>query len=57
MRTEAAAKRIDQQKAGFHPSINLLVSIGLQSLGIDDLSKSGSKFGGSIGPAISAADF
>lgn len=56
MRTEAAAKRIDQQKAGFYPSINLLAFIGLQSLGIDDLSKSGSKFG-SIGPAISLPIF
>jgi NodT family efflux transporter outer membrane factor (OMF) lipoprotein len=56
LRTEAAAKRIDQQKAGFYPSINLLAFIGVQSLGIDKLTKSGSDIGG-IGPAISLPIF
>jgi NodT family efflux transporter outer membrane factor (OMF) lipoprotein len=56
LRTEAAAKRIDQQKAGFYPSINLLAFVGVQSLGIDKLSKSGSDIG-SIGPAISLPIF
>ena len=56
LRTEAAAKRIDQQKAGFYPSINLLAFVGVQSLGIDKLSKSGSNIG-SIGPAISLPIF
>ena len=56
LRTEAAAKRIDQQKAGFYPSINLLAFVGLQSLGIDKLTKSGSDIG-SIGPAISLPIF
>lgn len=56
LRTEAAAKRIDQQKAGFYPSINLLAFIGVQSLGIDKLTKSGSDIG-SIGPAISLPIF
>jgi NodT family efflux transporter outer membrane factor (OMF) lipoprotein len=56
LRTEAAAKRIDQQKAGFYPSINLLAFVGLQSMGIDKLTKSGSDIGG-VGPAISLPIF
>jgi NodT family efflux transporter outer membrane factor (OMF) lipoprotein len=56
LRTEAAAKRIDQQKAGFYPSVNLLAFVGVQSLGIDKLTKSGSDIG-SIGPAISLPIF
>jgi NodT family efflux transporter outer membrane factor (OMF) lipoprotein len=55
-RTEAAARRIDQAKAGFYPSVNLLGFAGLQSLGIDTLAKAGSGFG-SIGPAISLPIF
>ncbi len=55
-RTEAAARRIDQAKAGFYPSVNLLGFAGLQSLGIDNLTKSGSGVG-SIGPAISLPIF
>ncbi|HTN93577.1 MAG TPA: efflux transporter outer membrane subunit [Gallionella sp.] len=56
LRTEAAAKRIDQQKAGFYPSVNLLAFAGVQSLGIDNLTKSGSDIG-SVGPAISLPIF
>jgi NodT family efflux transporter outer membrane factor (OMF) lipoprotein len=56
LRTEAAAKRIDQQKAGFYPSVNLLAFVGYQSLGIDNLTKSGSDVG-SVGPAISLPIF
>lgn len=56
LRTEAAAKRIDQQKAGFYPSINLLALVGFQSLGIHNLIKSGSAIGG-FGPAISLPIF
>ncbi len=55
-RTEAAARRIDQAKAGFYPSVNLLGFVGLQSLGIENLTKSGSDLG-SIGPAISLPIF
>ena len=55
-RTEAAARRIDQAKAGFYPSVNLLGFVGLQSLGIENLTKSGSGVG-SIGPAISLPIF
>ena len=52
LRTEAQLKRIDQKKAEFYPNINLAGFIGLQSLGLNMLSKSGSTTG-SIGPAIS----
>ena len=39
LRTEAAAHRIDEQKAGFYPSVNLLAFAGVQSLGIHNLVK------------------
>ena len=53
---EAQLKRIDQKKAEFYPNINLAAFIGVQSLGLDMLSKGGSNFG-SIGPAISLPIF
>jgi NodT family efflux transporter outer membrane factor (OMF) lipoprotein len=56
LRTEAAAKRIDQQKAGFYPSVNLMAFAGFQSLGIGNLTKSGSD-AASVGPAISLPIF
>lgn len=56
LRTEAAAKRIDQRKAGFYPSVNLLAFAGFHSLGIDNLTRSGSNIGG-FGPAISLPIF
>ncbi|HVO46423.1 MAG TPA: efflux transporter outer membrane subunit [Steroidobacteraceae bacterium] len=56
LRTEAAARRIDQAKAGFYPSVNLIALIGVQSLGIENLVKSGSDLGGA-GPAISLPIF
>jgi NodT family efflux transporter outer membrane factor (OMF) lipoprotein len=56
LRSEAAARRIDQQKAGFYPSVNLVAFLGVHSLGIDNLTKSGS-FVGNIGPAISLPIF
>jgi NodT family efflux transporter outer membrane factor (OMF) lipoprotein len=55
-RTEAAARRIDHQKAGFYPSVNLMAFVGLQSLGIANLNKSGSSVG-SVGPAVSLPIF
>ena len=55
-RTEAAARRIDQQKAGFYPSVNLMAFVGVQSLGIDNLTKSGSSVG-SVGSGDFAAHF
>ena len=56
LRTEAQLRRIDQKKAEFYPDINLSAFIGLQSLGLDLLSKGGSSVG-SIGPAISLPIF
>ena len=56
LRTQAQLKRIDQKKAEFYPNINLSAFIGLQSLGLDMLGKSGSTVG-SVGPAISLPIF
>ena len=56
LRTEAQLKRIDQKKAEFYPNINLAGFIGLQSLGLNLLTKDGSTTG-SIGPAISLPIF
>lgn len=53
---EAAANRIDQKKAEFYSNVNLMAFVGVQSLGIDMLDKSGSTFG-SVGPAISLPIF
>lgn len=54
--TEAQLSRIDQKKAEFYPNVNLSAFIGVQSLGLNMLSKSGSDIGG-IGPAISLPIF
>jgi NodT family efflux transporter outer membrane factor (OMF) lipoprotein len=56
LRAEAAARRIDQKRAGFYPSVNLTAFVGVQSLGIDKLTKSGADFGG-VGPAVSLPIF
>ena len=56
LHTEAAAHRIDQRKAGFYPSVNLLAFAGFQSVGIDNLFKSASQ-SGAAGPAISLPIF
>lgn len=45
LRAEAAARRIDVAKAGFYPNLNLAAFIGVQSLGLSNLSKSGSDIG------------
>lgn len=45
LRTEAAAKRIKVAKADFYPNINLSAIVGLQSLGLGQLFKSGSSYG------------
>jgi len=55
-RTEAAARRIDRQKAGFYPSVNLMAFVGVQSLGIAKLTQSSSSIG-SVGPAVSLPIF
>jgi NodT family efflux transporter outer membrane factor (OMF) lipoprotein len=53
---EAARKRIKAAKADFYPNVNLTAFIGVQSLGLDMLGKSGSGVG-SVGPAISLPIF
>lgn len=53
---EAAAKRIKAAKADFYPNVNLAAFVGVQSLGLDMLTKSGSTVG-SVGPAISLPIF
>ena len=55
-RAEAAAHRIDEKKAGFYPSVNLIALIGVQSLGIRNLTSAGSQ-AGSAGPAVSLPIF
>ncbi|WP_456071743.1 efflux transporter outer membrane subunit [Enterobacter quasiroggenkampii] len=56
LRAEAAAEKIKQKKAGFYPSVNLVAFAGFQSLGINNLTRSGSAIG-SFGPAISLPIF
>jgi len=56
LQAEAQAKRIDAKKADFYPNINLSAFIGVQSLGLDMLTRSGSGLG-SVGPAISLPIF
>lgn len=53
---EAQGQRIDQKKAEFYPNVNLLAFIGVQSLGLDLLTRSGSGIGG-IGPSFSLPIF
>jgi NodT family efflux transporter outer membrane factor (OMF) lipoprotein len=53
---EAAAKRIKAAKADFYPNVNLAGFIGVQSLGLNMLTKAGSGIG-SIGPAITLPIF
>ncbi len=56
LRVEAAAKRIDVAKAGFYPNVNLSAMIGLQSLGLNMLTNSGSLVG-NFGPAVTLPIF
>ena len=56
LRTEAAAHRIDQRKAGFYPSVNLIALAGFQAVGIENLLKSDSQ-SALAGPAISLPIF
>ncbi|MEJ7927882.1 efflux transporter outer membrane subunit [Sphingobium sp. AN641] len=55
-RAQAAASRIRVARADFFPAINLSALVGMQSLGLDNLVKSGSTFG-SVGPAVSLPIF
>jgi len=45
LRAEAAARRIDVAHAGFYPDLNLAAFIGVQSLGLNNLTRSGSDIG------------
>jgi len=56
LRAEAAAQRIAQSRAAFYPNVNLVAFAGVQSLGLDRLTQSGSSIGG-IGPALSLPIF
>ena len=56
LRAEAGAQRIRQAKAQFYPDIDLSAYLGQQSLGLDLLTKAGSRIG-SIGPAVSLPIF
>ena len=56
LRAEAAASRIDQARAAFYPNVNLVAFAGVQSLGLDRLTRHGSSIG-SIGPALSLPIF
>lgn len=56
LRAEAAAKRIDVARADFYPNINLSALVGLQSLGLGNLFKTGSEYGNG-GAAISLPIF
>jgi NodT family efflux transporter outer membrane factor (OMF) lipoprotein len=52
LQAQAQASRISEKKAEFYPNINLSAFVGTQSLGLNNLSKDGSRIG-SFGPAIS----
>lgn len=56
LRAEAAGKRIKAAKADFYPNIQLSAYFGLQSLGLDAFTRTGSDVGG-IGPAITLPIF
>ena len=56
LRAEAASHRIEQSKAELYPNVNLLAFVGVHSLGLNMLTKSGSMVG-SFGPAISLPIF
>ncbi len=56
LRAEAAGKRIDVARGGFYPNVNLAAYLGVQSLGLDMLSKSGSDIG-QLGAALSLPIF
>jgi NodT family efflux transporter outer membrane factor (OMF) lipoprotein len=50
-RAEAAASRINQNRAAFYPNVNLVALIGASALPLHDLTRNGSEVG-SIGPAL-----
>jgi NodT family efflux transporter outer membrane factor (OMF) lipoprotein len=56
LRAQAAARRIDVARDAFYPNVNLAAFFGVQSLGLDMLTKDGSSIG-SVGPALSLPIF
>ncbi|GEO00882.1 outer membrane protein [Novosphingobium sediminis] len=56
LRAEAAASRITVARAGFYPNVNLMGFIGLQSLGLGNLTAKGSDIA-EVGGAISLPIF
>ena len=56
LQAQAEASRTAQKKAEFYPNINLSAFIGVQALGLDLLTSSGSGIG-SVGPAMSLPIF
>ena len=56
LRAEAASSDIKSAKADFYPNIRLSALIGVQSLGLEWLTRAGSGYG-SVGPAISLPIF
>lgn len=56
LQAQALESRVAAQQAEFYPDVNLSAFIGVQSLGLDMLTKSGSSIA-SIGPAISLPIF
>ena len=56
LQAQALESRVASQQAEFYPDVNLSAFIGVQSLGLDMLAKSGSSIA-SVGPAISLPIF
>ncbi|MDE1145331.1 MAG: efflux transporter outer membrane subunit [Azospirillaceae bacterium] len=56
LRAQALARRIDVAEAAFYPNVNLAAYFGLQTLGLNALTKSGATIG-SVGPAVSLPIF
>lgn len=56
LRAEAASSRITVARAGFYPNVNLMGFIGLQSLGLGNLTANGSEIG-EAGAAVSLPIF
>jgi NodT family efflux transporter outer membrane factor (OMF) lipoprotein len=56
LRAQAAARRVGMARADFYPNVRLSALVGLQSLGLDTLTRAGSAYG-SVGPAFSLPIF
>lgn len=56
LQAQALESRVAAQQAEFYPDVNLSAFVGVQSLGLDMLTKSGSSIA-SVGPAISLPIF